>query len=194
MPSKKKQTSIYQVWSQIKQRCFNKNCPKFKNYGGRGIDMDPRWRESFATFEKELPPKPLLEGRYSLGRIDNNKGYWPGNVRWETAFQQMRNTRANHMILHEGKMKSIAQVGEETGIPRKLLQKRLVNSKLDVETATTRPIQRGHYYITWNGEELPLYRWAQRLKMPYQTLHSRIVKMKWPVEKAFTVPVNSWSK
>jgi hypothetical protein len=153
--------------------------------------MDPVWRESFAAFEayilSTIGEKP--NGRYSLGRKDNDKGYFPGNVEWQTDFQQMRNTRTTNPILHNGEMKSYAQVGEETGIPRKVLRARMVDGKLDVETATTRPRGRGHFYITWRDESHSLMDWSIILKMPYQTLYSRLKKLKWTVEKAFTTPL-----
>jgi hypothetical protein len=59
-------------------------------YAERGIDMDPRWRD-FAVFLTEVGPRP---SRYhSIDRIDNEKGYWPGNVRWATAKEQAQNRR-----------------------------------------------------------------------------------------------------
>lgn len=197
MPSKirKKQSKLYQRWSQIKQRCYNPNHPKFPSYGGRNILMDPVWRESFAAFEAYILNTigDVPEGK-SLGRIDNDKGYFPGNVEWQTDSQQMRNTRVTNPIAHNGEMKSYAQIGEETGVPRKVLRKRMIDGKLDVEAATTRPVGHGHQYITWNGVSMSVLDWSKKLEIPYQTLYSRLFKLKWTPEKAFTTPVNSWSK
>ena len=44
----------YQVWSQIKQRCRNIKCKKYKSYGGRGIEMCDRWYDSYQSFIDEL--------------------------------------------------------------------------------------------------------------------------------------------
>jgi hypothetical protein len=81
----------YMTWQGMKQRCLNDNHIAWAHYGGRGIDIDPRWVASFETFLADVGPKssPGL----SIDRIDNDKGYWPGNVRWATAKEQRQNQR-----------------------------------------------------------------------------------------------------
>jgi hypothetical protein len=64
--------------------------PKFaRYYRDRGIDMDPRWND-FATFYADMGDRP--DGT-TLDRIDNDRGYWPGNCRWATPKQQRHNSR-----------------------------------------------------------------------------------------------------
>lgn len=145
--------------------------------------MDPRWRDSFSTFQSEIGSRPSKE--HSVGRIDNNKGYWPGNVRWETKTQQMRNTRTNHLVQHDGEMKTISQLSEETGLDHRRLQYRLANQGLSEEEAAKRPIERGSLYIEWKGEYHSLTTWSKRLGIPYQTLHTRIYRKGKSVEEAF---------
>jgi len=81
----------YQVWAQMKQRCFNKKHPKYKDYGGRGITMDPRWKKSFTAFLAEVGPRPA--DNLSIERIDNEQGYFPENVKWADSFIQNKNKR-----------------------------------------------------------------------------------------------------
>jgi hypothetical protein len=45
----------------------------------------------FLDFLAHVGKKPSL--KHSLDRIDNNRGYEPGNVRWATAKEQMQNRR-----------------------------------------------------------------------------------------------------
>ena len=78
----------------MKNRCYNINCPEYKNYGGRGITICDEWRNSFVAFYDYVSKlEHFNEPGRSLDRIDNNKGYCPGNVRWATAKEQANNKR-----------------------------------------------------------------------------------------------------
>ena len=50
--SQKDNQKLYKVWCGIKQRCFNPNSNRYKNYGGRGISICDEWKNSFETFCK----------------------------------------------------------------------------------------------------------------------------------------------
>lgn len=84
-------TVEHRAWRNAKYRVLNPNSKNYPDYGGRGIDMDPRWVESFQAFYDEVGPKP--DPSLSLDRIDNDRGYWPGNVRWATRSEQQSNQR-----------------------------------------------------------------------------------------------------
>lgn len=77
-------TQEYSHWKTIKQRCFNKNDPDYKNYGGRGITMQTNWVNDFQAFLSYVGEKPKDGKRYSIDRLDNSKGYEEGNIRWAT--------------------------------------------------------------------------------------------------------------
>lgn len=68
-------------------RCTNPNAWNWKYYGGRGVGICPRWRDSFANFLADMGERP--DGM-SIDRIDGDKGYEPGNCRWATQTQQVR--------------------------------------------------------------------------------------------------------
>ena len=42
-------TREYKLWANIKQRCYYPKDKKFQNYGGRGITVCDRWKNSFIT-------------------------------------------------------------------------------------------------------------------------------------------------
>jgi hypothetical protein len=84
-------TPAYKLWTAIKQRCLNPNYPRFCDYGGRGITICDEWRRSFEAFYEHVGDRPAPH--LSLDRIDNNRGYEPGNVRWATRSTQMKNRR-----------------------------------------------------------------------------------------------------
>ncbi len=83
----------YRVWGGMKQRCHNARCVHYSRYGGRGIKVCKRWRDSFQAFLKDVGPRPSMD--HSLDRFPDNDGdYKPGNVRWATREEQRANTRA----------------------------------------------------------------------------------------------------
>ena len=60
----------YKIWKGMKARCFSPNNPRFSDYGGRGIDVCDRWRESFENFYADMGPRP--SPGHSIDRIDND--------------------------------------------------------------------------------------------------------------------------
>jgi hypothetical protein len=79
----------------MKQRCFNPHNKSYKNYGGRGITIFPKWINDYTAFrqyiEQHLGPKPSPE--HSIDRINNDGNYEPDNLRWATPPQQGENQR-----------------------------------------------------------------------------------------------------
>lgn len=89
-----KPTKVYRRWVAMKERCNKPQNKSYKNYGGRGITVCKEWNESFqAYFNYVSQLEHFNEEGYSLDRIDNDKGYEPGNVRWATKSEQERNKR-----------------------------------------------------------------------------------------------------
>lgn len=97
---KKEEYWLTKYYRQIRFRTENKSSNSYKNYGARGIKMCEEWRNSYEKFakyiEKNLGERP--EGA-SIDRIDNDKGYEPGNIRWATSELQGQNRRTT--ILNE---------------------------------------------------------------------------------------------
>ncbi len=85
------ETKEFTAWIGLLGRCDNKNNSRYASYGGRGVTVCDRWRESFTNFYADMGAKP--PGAYSLDRIDNDGNYEPGNCRWATDTQQVYNTR-----------------------------------------------------------------------------------------------------
>lgn len=74
-----------------KQRCENPSDQSWKNYGARGL------RFGFNSVTEAglwvVANLGLPDRKMELDRIDNNKGYEPGNLRWATRQQNTSNTR-----------------------------------------------------------------------------------------------------
>lgn len=122
-------SSEYRIWIGIKTRCTNKNAPDYNRYGGRGITMCDEWNDSFVEFLSYLGPRPSK--KHSVDRIDNDKGYEPGNVRWATKTEQARNRRDSTYVTDGNRVLHINEVANELGITRSAAHLRLKRGKLD---------------------------------------------------------------
>lgn len=104
----------YSVWKQMRGRCSNPNANGWDRYGGRGIRVCQRWQSSFANFYADMGPRSSPQ--HSLDRINNEGNYEPGNCRWATRCEQMRNTRSNVRLTFGGETLSMAEWKEKTGL------------------------------------------------------------------------------
>ncbi len=100
----------YRIWAGMIRRCHSPTDGAFEYYGGRGIGVCTRWRESFPNFMADIGPRP--SAMHSIDRIDNDGNYEPGNCRWATWKQQARNRRTNRRISANGESATLAEWAE----------------------------------------------------------------------------------
>jgi hypothetical protein len=83
----------YILWRNIMTRCLDPGSHAAKWYGDRGITVCPEWRDAAAFcvwMDANMGPRPP---GMSFDRIRNDSNYEPGNVRWNDAAGQIRNSR-----------------------------------------------------------------------------------------------------
>lgn len=128
----KKKTRLFKVWLSIKNRCSYTNGIGYKYYGGRGITVCDEWLHDFQAFydwsmangyKEEISPNG--RNRWTIDRIDNNKGYSPDNCRWVTIEVQANNKTTNHFVEYNGEKLTLSQIAKRYNIEKSTLRYRL---------------------------------------------------------------------
>lgn len=178
----------YSTWAAIIERCENKGGKNWENYGGRGIIVDPRWRDSPEQFLKDMGKRP---GKgWSIERKDVNGNYSPENCVWATAKEQGNNTRANVKYTYKGVTKNLTQWAEDYDLPTTTLADRLKARSNDIAKALEFvPVDRAEF-ISYRGQTKKLIEWAAELGFSRKGLTNRLRKMS--VEEAFNKPKRVW--
>lgn len=98
----------YAAWKTMVQRCRNPKNRQYKDYGALGVRVCERWLgdQGFASFFADVGPQPFRGA--GLVRLEEGKGYEPGNVVWGATRQKM--------LTHEGRTMSMADWARELGI------------------------------------------------------------------------------
>jgi hypothetical protein len=128
---------LYRLWNNMVDRCYDPKCHAYPNYGGRGIRVCERWRNSPAAFIADVSPRP--SPKHTIDRVNNDGDYEPGNWRWATPTQQHRNTRKNRVIQYRGETRCLADWADVFGLLSKTIGRRL-DAGWDVGRAFTTPV------------------------------------------------------
>ena len=128
---------IYRSWLSMKQRCHNPSDTSYENYGARGIEVCERWRSSFEAFAADMGPRP--EG-HTIDRINVDGNYEPGNCRWATATEQVRNRRITQMVEYGGETIPVAQACESAGISYGAFRQRLARGATPEQALSARRV------------------------------------------------------
>lgn len=81
----RKLTPTYSTWLAMRDRCLNPKAKAFPHYGGKGVTICDRWRESFEAFLEDMGERPKSK---TLDREDASGNYEPQNCKWATSKEQ----------------------------------------------------------------------------------------------------------
>src|ERR1035437_4088783 len=178
-------------WLAMISRCHHLKDAAYPKYGGVGITVCQRWRDSFDAYCQDMEcPRPA---GMTIERKDGTKGYSPENCVWATYAQQNRNLKTNLFLEHNGKRMVIADWAEEVGIPPSTIATRIYCRHWSTEKALTTSIHGwspNAKMLTFNGETLRLSKMAEKYGIKRQVIQDRL-KAGWSIEKALTTTIGS---
>lgn len=74
-----RQSPEYKSWRAMLRRCADKKSIQWNDYGGRGLKVCKRWKDSFESFFADMGPRPK---DFTIHRKDNGRGYDQENCIW----------------------------------------------------------------------------------------------------------------
>ena len=137
---------LYGIYNGIKKRCYNKNEPRYRDYGARGIVMCDEWLNPVDGFDKFVDWS-LSYGyadNLSIDRIDVNGNYSPDNCRWLTLSEQNGNKRDTVWVKYKGEMVRFQELCKRSVVSYDTTHDRVFKRGWDIERALTTPSMRGN--------------------------------------------------
>lgn len=151
-------TPEYRTWLGMIGRCHCPTATRYRDYGGRGVVVCERWRNSFENFLADMGPKPTPQ--HSIDRIDNSGNYEPSNCRWATMREQMRNRSGNRFITIDGVTQCVKDWERQAGLVNSCISGRL-NRGWPINRDLLQPPNYRLRLLTIDGVERSLSEWAR---------------------------------
>lgn len=126
----------------MKQRCYNSNTIRYKNYGGRGVTVCDEWKNDFTAFYNWAMANGY-KNELTLDRIDVNGNYEPSNCRWATPKEQSNNKTNNVKIEISGVTHTMSEWAEISGVSMSTISARIKRYGWSAEKAIMTPAVKG---------------------------------------------------
>lgn len=141
-------TRLHRIWDGIIQRCKDKKCPAYKNYGGRGITVCQEWLDDFMNFYNWA-----IENGYNdnltIDRINVNSNYEPLNCRWIPKSEQSKNRRNVIYITYNGETNTMKYFAEKYNMSNRTLYTRIKRG-WDIHKALNEPVHLNYVKLPEN--------------------------------------------
>lgn len=175
-PQKENQR-LWEIYHGMKKRCLNKNDARYKDYGGRGIEICHEWLLSFDNFA-DWAKNNGYDDDLTIERINVNGNYEPENCEWITLKQQARNKRDTIWVTYHGVEKPLIEWCETLGLDYDTIHDRITARNWDVEKAFETPSQRKNSFSSL----------CKAHHLNSATVYDRIHKFGWSLEDALNTP------
>lgn len=138
-------TRIYNIYTKMKQRCYNKNDVSYKDYGAKGITVCKEWlgKNGFQNFYNWAILNGYRED-LTIDRINPYGNYEPSNCRWATYETQQNNRTNNAKIEFNGEVHTISEWAKIYDVPCDRISARLSHG-WNVEKALLTPKMKNQF-------------------------------------------------
>jgi len=180
-------TPEYKAWKAMKQRCFNPNNKRYSDYGGRGIGVCDRWKNSFQNFLADMGSRPTA--KHSLDRINNDGDYCFDNCKWSTKAEQANNRRNNKpLITIENETLTIADWAKKMGFSASVIYRRLELGWSEFDAVMT-PVETDRL-IAIGSKTYTISEWTTEMGFSASVIYRRL-ELGWSDYDAVMTPVHT---
>lgn len=172
---KKENLSLWYSYHSMKKRCLNPNCKRYKDYGGRGIEICEEWLKGFDEFADWAKANGYRNG-LTIERKDVNGNYESDNCIWITKQQQAFNKRDSIFVTYSGQTKDLMVWCNELGLTYDTIHNRITRG-WSPEKAFENPIsQKSFAQLCREHNKRP------------SMVRDRVYKLGWDLETALNTP------
>lgn len=176
---------FYRTYDNIKTRCYNKNNPKYKSYGKRGIVMCDEWLQSRENFIKWCA-NTCDDLSLTIERINVNGDYSPDNCTWSSMEDQAKNRQNSIKVMYYGTEYCLWDLCRKLGYNKneyKRIHTRIAYEKWDIYKAIETPIKeccnKSKYLkpsYTYKGYTNSLRQICKHFNLNYSTIKYRVIR------------------